>query len=1084
MGERTTPLSVPFVARNALRIAGCLLAAGAAVALNAVAGLPGPMLRTSFLLLCLVLLTAAVWGLRWAIFLSLASVAGFSWILPPVGRLKFTDWREAYALAAFLIVAFIGSSLSRRMRREAARAIESEQELRDVMNAAPAQLWRCSPDGAVELVNAGWHRYTGLPAEEAFGWRWEDAVHPDDRALFAAEWKQSLTEVRSMEREVRVRNAGGHYRWWFVRNVPRKDSHGNIVKWYGGGFDIEDRKRAELFLSRENQILEMVAKGDPLPEILRALCLLAEEFAPGSLAAVLLLEGDRLRHAAAPGLPKPYTDALENAAPGLAAGSCGTAAYWREPFVVEDVATDPSWKDFRELTALHSLRSCWSTPVFSSRGEVIASLAMYHRDPHRPDRAEQPMIRQIAQLAAIAVERKLIQEALGSSEAYLTEAQRVAHMGTWVWKIDGRQAIYVSDEWYRIYGFDPALGPPNLQQRLERIHPEDRHLYVSAVERAIAGKTDYEVEFRIALPGGEIRYLHVNGHPVADESGNLVTFVGIAGDITERKLAEMALRAAMEERTRLSAFREEIGVALSRQGDLRAILHSCAEAVVRHLDAAFARIWTLSSDARTLELQASAGMYTHLDGFHSRIPIGYLKIGLIAQTRQPHFTNDAQSDPRVSDLDWARREGMIAFAGYPLVLEDRIVGVIAMFSRKPLTENTLEALSFAAGIIAQGIERKRAEEALRRSEAYLAEGQRLTHMGSWGLNVATQQALHSSAEHTRLFGLDPNAALPSFEEFLHRVHPQDQQHVLETFQSLLGSGQDLDLRFRVALPDGTLRYLHAIGHPLLSPSGVSDEYVGITIDITERMRSDQERERLHHLEADLAHMNRVSTMGELTASLAHEVNQPITAAMTNARTCMRWLARDTPNIERAREAAARIVDVTDRAARIISRIRMQFRKGTPERQWIDLNEVILDIIALLGNEAGRYGVSISTELASALPPVLCDRIQLQQVLMNLAINGIEAMKNGENIRTLTFRSQQDANDRVLISVTDTGPGLPPGAAEEVFSPFFTTKPEGTGMGLAISRSIVESHGGSLWATSNPDAGASFYFALPPASYPA
>ena len=225
--------------------------------------------------------------------------------------------------------------------------------------------------------------------------------------------------------------------------------------------------------------------------------------------------------------------------------------------------------------------------------------------------------------------------------------------------------------------------------------------------------------------GTELIALRKNGEefPVEISFGELTRddhkiFTGFLRDISKRKQAEIALRAAMDERTRISAFREEIGMALSHQEDLKGILHNCAGAVVRHLDAAFARIWTLSGDGRELELQASAGMYTHLDGPHSRIPVGQHKIGLIAQERKPHLTNDAQNDPRVSDKDWARREKMIAFAGYPLVLEDRLVGVMGMFSQKPLTESTLEALSFAAGIIAQGIERRRAEEALRRSEAF------------------------------------------------------------------------------------------------------------------------------------------------------------------------------------------------------------------------------------------------------------------------------------------------------------------------------------------------------------------------------
>ncbi len=985
--------------------------------------------------------------------------------------------REGYMGARTLIVAIIGSFVSRRALTKARRATQSEQELLDVLNAAPAHLWRSSADGAVEFVNAAWKKYTGLSEEQTLGWNWEAAIHPDDRNRFTGEWKEALATGQTMESEVRVKRADGQYRWWFVRNVPWRDEKGNVVKRYGGGFEIEDRKRAESLLARENHILEMVAKGESLSEILNALCRVVEEYAAGALASILLLDGDRLRHGGSPSLPKEYTDAIDGAPIGPSAGSCGTAAYRREQVIVEDIATDPLWADYRQLALPHSLCACWSTPVFSSRGEVIATFAMYYREPRRPNHPEQEMIRQITHLAGIAIERKLTQDALRSSEAYLAEAQRVAHLGTWVWNAQDRKIVYVSDEWHRIFGFDPELGPPSWGQGLERIHPEDRDRYVSALERAIAEKTDYDVALRIVLPGGTLKYLQVIGHPVGNESGELVNFVGIASDITERREVEIALRAAMDERTRLSAFREEIGMALSHQEDLKGILHTCAGAVVRHLDAAFARIWTLSGDGRELELQASAGIYKHLDGPHSRIPVGQLKIGLIAQERKPHFTNDAQNDPRVSDKDWARREKMISFAGYPLVLESRLVGVMGMFSQKPFTESTLEALSSAAGIIAQGIERRRAEEALRRSEAYLAEGERLTHVGSWGLNVVTRRALHSSAEHTRLFGFDPEKGTPSFAEFLQRVHPEDQKHVIETFEVLTRSAGDLDLRYRIAAPGAPLKYMHAIGHPVLKQSSAPGEYVGITIDITERRRSDQERERLRQLEADLAHINRVSMMGEMTASLAHELNQPIAAAITNANTCLLWLTRDQPDLEEAREAATRIVKDGTRAAEIIDRTRWFYKKGAPAQpELVDVSEIIREMAALLRNEAARWSVSVHLELADGIPKAMADRVQLQQVFMNLMLNAIEAMR--ETAGELEIRSRVDRDGQLLISVSDTGVGLPPEKADRIFEAFFTTKPQGIGMGLAITRSIIEAHGGCLWATGNPGRGATFQFTLP------
>ena len=246
----------------------------------------------------------------------------------------------------------------------------------------------------------------------------------------------------------------------------------------------------------------------------------------------------------------------------------------------------------------------------------------------------------------------------------------------------------------------------------------------------------------------------------------------------------------------------------------------------------------------------------------------------------------------------------------------------------------------------------------------------------------------------------------------------------------------------------------------------------------ERKLAREERERLRQAQEDLAHIHRVTTMGELTASLAHEIKQPITAAVTNARTCLRWLGRDQPDVSEARDAASRIVSDVTRASEIISRISLLFKKGALQHELVDVNDLIREMIVLLRNEAGRYAISIRSELGEDLHPVMADRIQLQQVFMNLMLNGIDAMKDVSTARELTINSRQVKTGQLLISVSDTGIGLPPQQAEQVFSAFFTTKAHGTGMGLPISRSIIEAHGGRLWATSDSGQGASFHFTLP------
>ena len=393
-------------------------------------------------------------------------------------------------------------------------------------------------------------------------------------------------------------------------------------------------------------------------------------------------------------------------------------------------------------------------------------------------------------------------------------------------------------------------------------------------------------------------------------------------------------------------------------------------------------------------------------------------------------------------------------------------------------ERTSQLMAVNRQLRDEVLERRRAEEALRRSEAYLTDAQRLTHAGSWACNVAAREMLHSSREHSRLYGFDPDSGLPSFEDFHRRVHPEDQQQVIESLELAHRAGTDVEVNFRVIRPDGTTRDMCTVGHPVRDESGHVGEFLGISMDVTEQRWAERERETLRQAQADLAYVTRVTTMGELTASLAHEIKQPITAAVTDAHTCMRWLAREEPDVAEARDAAARMIKDATRASDIINRIRRLFRRGAPERESLDVNEIIQEMIELLRSEASRHSISIHRELANDLPRIMADRVQLQQVLMNLMLNGIEAMKDMGTVGELTIKARRGDDRHLEISVGDTGVGLQPEQVDRVFHAFFTTKPQGTGMGLPISRSIIESHGGRLWAGTNSGGGATFQFTLP------
>jgi PAS domain S-box-containing protein len=374
-------------------------------------------------------------------------------------------------------------------------------------------------------------------------------------------------------------------------------------------------------------------------------------------------------------------------------------------------------------------------------------------------------------------------------------------------------------------------------------------------------------------------------------------------------------------------------------------------------------------------------------------------------------------------------------------------------------------------------EQKRAEEALRRSKNYLAESQRLARTGSWALDGTTREARYWSEEMFRIFGFDPQQGLPMRDQWLQRIHPEDRDKVKrQASNRMFVQKVDSDIEYRIVLPDGTVKHIHGLAHPALGPHEELIEVVGTVVDITEHKHAEEARDRLRQLEADLAHINRVSTMGELTASLAHEIKQPIGAAVTNAEACARLLDRKQPDVPEAREAALEMVKDARRAADIIDRVRLLYQKGSPRLEIVDINELVKEMVTVLHNEAKRHSVVIRADLPEGLPAVMVDRVQLQQALMNLMLNGIEAMRDtgGE----MQIKSQLAADGQVLISVTDAGVGLPTEKTDQIFNAFFTTKPHGTGLGLAITRSIVESHGGRIWATGNSGPGTTFRFTLP------
>jgi PAS domain S-box-containing protein len=634
-------------------------------------------------------------------------------------------------------------------------------------------------------------------------------------------------------------------------------------------------------------------------------------------------------------------------------------------------------------------------------------------------------------------EQKRAEEALHRSQNYLAEAQRLTHTGSCAIDGQSRETLYWSEEMFRLFGFDPQQGLPMWDQWLQRIHQEDRDKFRMAGDRTFLEKVDCDVEFRTVKSDGTIKHIHAIGHPVLNLNGELVQVVGTMVDVTERRRAEEALR-------RSEAYLAEAQT-LTHTGSWAWQLPGRDNV---HLSEEWYRVFGFNPEA---------GMPPWEARFQRVHPEDRIKWqGAIERAIQEKTDYDIKFRILLPDgtLKWVHTVG------------------------HPVLNGSGDLVQFV-GTSTDITERKHAEEALRRSEAYLAESQRLTLTGSWASHATTYEALYWSEEMFRVFGFDPQQGLPMRDQWLQRIHPEDRDKVKQQASDRMFLQKvNSDLEFRIVLPDGTIKHIHGLAHPVLGPNGELVEVVGTVVDITERKRAENERERLRQAQADLAHVNRVNTMGELTASLAHEIKQPIAAAVTNARTYMRWLAREQPNLAEAQEAATRLINDVTRASDIISRISSLFKKETAQREFVNVNELVLEMVALVRTEAARYSISVQTDLAPALPQVLADRVQLQQVFMNLMLNGIEAMKDLETPGRLTIISRQMENHQLQISVSDTGVGLPAETPEKIFEAFVTSKSQGTGMGLPISRSIIESHGGRLWATPNAGPGATFQFTLP------
>jgi len=629
-----------------------------------------------------------------------------------------------------------------------------------VFDSIPSLIHTGRPDGYLDYFNQHWLEYLGLPMEAVLGWEWTAAIHPEDVDAIVYRWRLSLASGEPFLHESRVRRADGQYRWMLHHKVATRDERGEIVKWYGSSIDIEDRKQAEEQLRRN-------------------------EFH--------LTEGQRLAHM------------------GSWAFDVTGFSYWSSElfriYGLDPGGKPPTVEEY--LALVHA-----EDRAFMKHG--IAKMLDDHLEFDFTKRIVRPdgEIRRI-RCVGIPVthggtfqgflgtgmdvtEQQLLTEELERQQAHLTEAQKLTHTGSWAWRLPN-WTVDLSEEWYRIYGFDPAEGAPSLEEYSERVHPEDRLKWKGAVERAVLEKADYDLEFRILLPNGMVKWIHAVGHPVLSDAGDLEQFVGSSTDITERKSAEQALQ-------RSEAYLAE-AQRLSHTGSFG---------------------WKPDSG----EIVWSDETYRIFDYDHAVKPTIDLLVQRVHPEDQPDFLKVIES----------ASAGATQFEHtYRWLLPDGSVKhVHALAHALQDVSGNREFVGAATDVTSI----KRAEEELRTSEAYLAEAQRLSQTGSWAWNPVTGDIRYWSEECYRVLGFDPHGPLPRFETFFQRLHADDQAPVREQYEKAIRDKADFEFDYRLVHPDKGVRDIHVVGRAVLNQSGDLDEFVGTVIDITERKRAEQELQQL------------------------------------------------------------------------------------------------------------------------------------------------------------------------------------------------------------------------------------------------
>lgn len=899
-----------------------------------------------------------------------------------------------------------------------------------VVDGLPALVTVMTAEGKLQSANQRVLEYFGSTLEELRTLASDSTLHPDDRAAAHAAWDEAVRTGNLYDFEARQRRSDGAYRWFHLRGFPLRDPEGRVALWSLLQTDIEKRKWVEALLAGERLILEMMATGKPLTATLTELCLLVERLCPECVGcSILLLDSatKRLWHAASPSVPKAYTEPIDGFLIGPDVSCCGTAAFHCKQIVASDIATDPKWTEFRDVAMNNGLRACWSTPILSKQNRVLGTFAMFARDPRVPDEDDQEVIAQITRLASIAIERTRNETALKGSET-----RKAAIFNS------ALDCIVTIDHEGLITEFNPAaehtfgcsrdevmgqsladvIIPPSLRER----HRQGFARYLATGEARILGKRIEMTAMR--ADGSEfpvelaITRIPLDGPP---------SFTGYLRDITERKRSEKEL-------LRSEAY--------------------LAEAQKLSLTGSFG--WNLSTNEIywsdetfrifQCDLSVKVTMETVLKQIHPEdLPMVQ---GIIE--RASHDRKEWEFEHRLLMPNGTMKHVHVVAHSVESKTGDReFVGAV-----QDITGSKLD------------------EKKLRDSELNLRQMTETIPEMLWSASA------DGAIDYCNSRLLDYTGFLA--EEvmgngWIKLIHPDDLERAGRAWASSIDTGCPYRVEVRTFhASDRTYRWCVTNALPLLDDEGRILKWHGTVVDMHNWKKAQEE---LRNAQANLARVSRLTTVGELTASIAHEVNQPLAAVVTNANACLRWLDHEPPNLEEVRAAIRRIVRDGNRGGEVITRIRGLVKKENAPKELFNVNDVVRETVALV--QMDLQGITFRIELENEMPLVHADRVQMQQVLLNLAMNAIDAMKLAtERPHVLLIQTKHHPEQGAQIIVRDSGVGLDPEATEKLFETFYTTKAEGLGMGLSICRSIIEGHGGRLWAECNEGHGATFQFNLP------